>query len=566
MVSATDVSVVEVKADGTTLSSLWADALSLVLVEESVHLPSQATLHFNDPWFNLFDDRTLHVGTLLTVSFRHGGSAVKAFDGEITSVSMERGRGTLDELIVVAFDRGHRLHRQGHNRTFLKQTDSAIAQKIAGDHGLTAVVTATTEQHEYVVQHGQTDYEFLRERALRNGYQFWVSEKALNFKPRPAVGGTTSLRWGEDLTQLRVRISAVDHRDEVTVRGWGANSKEAITGKSTAAAAPVSYTTAPAKDQLRTDAQSFTAAKHATGHVPVDSANDAEALAKSLITRAVGSGVMLRGECIGNPNIGAGSEVTIAGAATSLNGTYLLTSVEHAFGADLPYRTRFTCSGADSIELAELLASSAASSATAGPVPGAQWGGLLAGVVTNVNDTEKLGRVKVKLPTLGDDVETRWARVVSPGGGPTRGLALLPEVNDEVVVGFEFGDMQRPVVLGGLWNSKDALPEAAAVADGKVKKRTWKSRLGHTIEMTDDDSAPTLIITHSGKSTKIELTKDALNITTDKALTVKGKDVTVQATGDLSLKGQKVEVNASAGMTLKAGADMTIKGTQIKLN
>ena len=197
---------------------------------------------------------------------------------------------------------------------------------------------------------------------------------------------------------------------------------------------------------------------------------------------------------------------------------------------------------------------------------GKELGGLLAGVVTNINDPEKLGRVKVKIPTLGDEVETRWARVASPGGGPSRGLELLPEVNDEVLVGFEFGDMQRPVVLGGLWNSKDALPEAAAVADGKVKKRTWKSRLGHTIEMTDDDSAPTLIITHSGKSTKIELTKDALNITTDKALTVKGKDVTVQATGDLTLKGQKVEVNASAGMTLKAGADMTIKGTQIKLN
>jgi len=564
VVSATDVSVVEVKANGTALAATWVDALSLVRVEESVHLPSQATLHFNDPWFNLFDMRTIHVGTPLTVSFRHGGSAILVFDGEVTSISMERGRGTLDELVVVAFDRGHRLHRQGHNRTFLKQTDSAIAQKIAGDHGLSAVVTATTEQHEYVVQHGQTDYEFLRSRALRNGYQFWVSEKQLHFKPRPLGSGSpVTVRWGEDLTQLRVRISAVDHRDEVTVRGWGAISKEAITSKATASAAPVSFTTASAKDQLRTDAQAFTAAKQATGHVPVDSANDAEALAKSMITRAVSSGILLRGECIGNPNIGAASEVTIAGAASSVNGTYLLTSVEHAFGAGIAYRTRFTCSGADSVELSELLAVNATA---AGPVPGSQWGGLLAGVVTNVNDPEKLGRVKVKIPTLGDEVETRWARVASPGGGPTRGLELLPEVNDEVLVGFEFGDMQRPVVLGGLWNSKDALPEAAAVADGKVKKRTWKSRLGHTVEMTDDDSAPTLIITHSGQSTKIELTKDALNITTDKALTVKGKDVTVQATGDLSLKGQKVEVNASAGMTLKAGADMTIKGTQIKLN
>ena len=126
--------------------------------------------------------------------------------------------------------------------------------------------------------------------------------------------------------------------------------------------------------------------------------------------------------------------------------------------------------------------------------------------------------------------------------------------------------MNRPVVLGGLWNSKDALPEAAAVADGKVKTRTWKSRLGHTVEMTDDDSAPTLIITHSGKSTKIELTKDALNITSDKPVTVKGKDVSLEATGDLTLKGQKVSLSSSSSVELKASADMTIKGAQIKLN
>jgi len=565
VVSATDIGIVEVKANGAVLPATWVDALALVRIEESVHLPSQCTLHFNDPWFNLFDDRKLHVGIALTVSFRHGGSAVKVFDGEVTTVSMERGRGTLDELVVVAYDRGHRLHRQGHARTFLKQTDSAIAQKIAGDHGLQAAVQATSQQHEYVVQHGQTDYEFLRERALRIGYQFWVSDKTLNFKPRPAVtgGSTPTLTWGTDLTQLRVRISAVDHVDEVTVRGWGAISKEAISGKSTAAAAPVSFTTASAKNTLRTDAQTFGASKQATGHVPVDTANDAEALAKSMITRAVGSGVLLHGECIGNPQIGAGGEVTIAGAATSVNGTYLLTSVEHAYGADLAYRTRFTCSGADPMELPDLLSASASS---AGPVPGSQWGGLLTGVVTNVNDPEKLGRVKVKLPTLGDDVETPWARIASPGAGPNRGMLWLPEVNDEVLVGFEFGEMQRPVVLGGLWNSKDALADPAAMADGQVKKRLWKSKAGHKIEMVDDDSAAALTITHSGGKTLIEMTKDALKITSDKPVTVKGKDISIEATGDLKLKGQKVDINSTASMTLKSGADVTIKGTPIKLN
>jgi uncharacterized protein involved in type VI secretion and phage assembly len=565
VVSTTDISVAEVKVAGAAITAQFADALALVVVEESVHLPSQATLHFNDPWFNLFDARTFKIGAAVSVGFRHGGSTVTVFDGEVTGVSLERGRGTADELLVTAMDKGHRLDRLGHTRTFLKQTDSAIAQKIAGDHSLTANVEATSEQHEYVVQHGQTDYDFLRERAARIGYQFWVSGTTLYFKPRPAnPGSATTLTWAENLTQLRVRMSAIDWVDQVTVRGWSASTKEAISGQATASAAPVSFTTAGVADHLKTDAATFGTATQYAGQVPVDSANDATALAKSMITRAVGSGIVLRGEAIGNPNIGAGREVTIAGAASSINGTYLLTSVEHEFGAGLPYRTRFTSSGADSLEIADLLGRDGEGGK--GPVPGAQWGGLLTGVVTNINDPDKLGRVKVKIPTLGDDVETAWARVASPGAGATRGLEILPEVNDEVLVGFEFGDMQRPVVLGGLWNSKDALPDAAAVADGKVKTRIWKSREGHKIEMTDDSSAPVLKITHSGGKAFVELTKDDVTVSSDKPVTVKGKDVTVEATGTLTLKGQSVSIKGSGGITVDGGSQVTVKGGTIKLN
>jgi uncharacterized protein involved in type VI secretion and phage assembly len=97
-------------------------------------------------------------------------------------------------------------------------------------------------------------------------------------------------------------------------------------------------------------------------------------------------------------------------------------------------------------------------------------GGLAVGVVTDNNDPLQQGRVRVKYPWLSDDDASYWARVVALGAGKERGLQLLPEVNDEVLVGFELGNMEYPYVLGGLWNALDTLPEPGAISGG-VQKR-----------------------------------------------------------------------------------------------
>jgi uncharacterized protein involved in type VI secretion and phage assembly len=526
-----------------------------------VDLPSQFTLHFYDPLVELFDARVFKVGVAITIGFRSGSSTVNVLEGEVTSVALEQGIGTRSEFVVGGFDKSHRLHRVASTRTFINQTSSAIATAVASTTGLTASVEATSEQHEYVVQTGQSDYAFLKALASRIGYHFWASGSNLNFKKRPAESGSPiTLTWQEDLMKVRVRASGLDRADEVTVRAWGATSKAAITGSS--ATDNVSYVTASVKTNLATDSASLGTAKRFATHVPVDTAGDATALANAIRVRHNAAGVILRGEAVGDPNLGAGREVTIAGVASDVDGTYLLTNVEHVYDAEQGYITRFTSGGADGVELPDLLISGSADGVTLGPA----WGGLVPGVVTNVNDPNTMGRVKVKIPTLGDTVESRWARVASPGGGPTRGLMLVPEVNDEVLVGFEFGDVNRPVILGGLWNGTDAVPDTAAAANGKVAKRIWKSRTGHKIVMDDDDSAPLITIEHKSGTTKLTLTKDGITVTSDKPVNVKGSDLTVEATGKLTLKGQSVEVKSTSSMTLQASADMTVKGSVIKLN
>ncbi len=81
--------------------------------------------------------------------------------------------------------------------------------------------------------------------------------------------------------------------------------------------------------------------------------------------------------------------------------------------------------------------------------------GVEVAIVTNVQDPQKLGRVKVCFPRLPGKPESDWVRVVQPAAGAGRGFYWLPEVSDEVLVAFERGEAHRPYVVGALWNGKD---------------------------------------------------------------------------------------------------------------
>lgn len=120
-----------------------------------------------------------------------------------------------------------------------------------------------------------------------------------------------------------------------------------------------------------------------------------------------------------------------------------------------------------------------------GGTPGFRVTGVVIGMVTNNKDPDGLGRVKVRFPWLSDSDESAWARIATPMAGSNRGFYFLPEIDDEVLVAFEHGDMHFPYVLGALWNGKDK----PAVSEDKrpgIQIRLIKSRSGHTIRLTDE--------------------------------------------------------------------------------
>lgn len=230
--------------------------------------------------------------------------------------------------------------------------------------------------------------------------------------------------------------------------------------------------------------------------------------------------------------------------------------------------------------------------------------GLTLAEVTNTEDPDNLGRVKVKM-LLRDSTEneTNWARVIVPFAGSTMGMYMIPNVGDVVVIAFLGGHIDKPLVLGGVW-SKTSKPPVDN-EKGKNNSKIIKTRSGHTITLCDeegkekievksskgaivtmDDKAETVEIKDSGGTNCIKMDSKggSVSITADKKLELKAGSttVTLDGTGNklemksntVEMKGMQVNVKgdttlkleSGATLEVKAGAVAQIKGATVTIN
>jgi len=136
--------------------------------------------------------------------------------------------------------------------------------------------------------------------------------------------------------------------------------------------------------------------------------------------------------------------------------------------------------------------------------------GVVVGIVTSIDDPDGQGRVRVKFPWLKDEQESHWARVMSFMAGKARGAVFRPELDDEVLVLFEHGDMRFPYVIGAVWNGQDEMPsERGADADNNI--RIIKSRSGHQIILDDTDGSEKVTIVDKAGN-HVEMSADGIVI------------------------------------------------------
>ncbi len=583
---------------GTEITEDLYNRLTSAIVEQSVHVPDVVTLRFSDPDFDTFDAGTFTIGDALVVSYSDGGALTPVTTAEITAISVEPARDGRHELVVFGLGKAHRLARGAKVRVFKDVTDSDIVGQIAGDYGLTADTDSTSTTYDWLVQ-DQNDFSFLTLRAHTIGFEWWVSDSTLHFKQKQEANGSSpALSWPDELFSFKVRFSAGESVQQVSIRGWDPITQQSFEGQSSVTASTDTLgTSAPAGTDADTAMQTFTSTR-LTAYAGVNDQTEAEALANAVASRSLADQVDARGVALGNPAIKAGTTVDLDGLGNKLSGSYLLTSVDHVYRAGERYFTRFRAGGREAASLVDLLGRK---NRAFQPELGTR---LMAGIVTANADTDHPNLVKVKIPALGDDIESAWARVVAPGAGKSRGVVLYPEVNDEVLVAFEDGNPRKPVVLGGLWSGSNQAPppltSADAVADQKVVTRGWYSSVGPKIEMSDGDSADkkSVAINLSDKKTKLYLGEDKVTLDMPTKLSITGKDdiaitadgkgvtinagtitikasqslsleapsVSIKGTTSVSVQGGTAELKADSAVTVQGGASAAVKGAIVQLN
>lgn len=565
-----------VTADGRPLPDDIRVLLVQSVVDDSRTVPDLFVLRFRDVENVVLEKSGIRIGTAITldVASNENRTPTPLLTGEVTALEKEHdSTGTF--TTVRGLDRSHRLTRGRRVVGFPEMTVSDVATKIARTAGLeVGQVDATTTVHEQLSQGNVSDWEFLRGLAADIGAQVAVQDGALEFRrPTPAgqapartgaVEDPLVLELGRNLLRLRAVVTSGEQVPEVEVRGWDVQGKRALVGTAQAATRSAEIGIAP-----RDLATGFAAPMLVAADTPYLSQGEVDAAASALAEQIAGGFAELEGVMRGNPAVRAGTAVNLAGAGKPFDGKYVVTASRHVFEPDTGYRTWLTVSGGQDRTLFGLVEPAGAGRGDAGRT------GLVIGQVSDNRDPEDLGRVRLTFPWLSDDFVSPWARTVQPGAGAGRGALVVPEVGDEVLVGFELGSFQRPYVLGGLYNGVDT-PDPGDVPlvdanSGAVDRRAFVSRTGHRIEMLETAGGAQGIVVRSGDgklALGLDQRKTEITLHSDGSVSIDADgDVTVASTtGTLRLEGQEVQVTGRTGVKVDGGAQCSIRAVKVEIN
>ncbi|HEX6022665.1 MAG TPA: VgrG-related protein [Solirubrobacter sp.] len=542
-----------VLVSGAQLDPKYREALVEVKVVDSLMLPDMAVVRIADPNGENVDSHPLQLGVDLEIkaSSADALSTQSIFKGQIASVEPEFSQAGCT-ITVRAYDRAHKLNRVRKTRTFQQMSASDMMKKVAADSGLQLQAEATQPVFEFFQQSNETDWDFAWKLALMHDYEVVVEDTKLHFrKANSAVGKPIELRWQANLLSFRPRMSGIQQVETVQVRGWDPKSKSNVNGS--ASGAQTSSEAGVSRAKVASDLGGGTTV--VTDRVAANT-GEANALAKSTLQRTAEAYYEADGVALGNPDIKAGCKVKVQGVGTKFSGTFVVTSSTHTNRGALGYQTSFQISGRSARTLLELIRQ---------PKERDWASSLVVGVVTNNNDPEQRARVRVKYPSLSDSEESAWAPVVTPSAGKERGMLMLPQPGEEVIVGFEHNDSRRPIVIGSVFNGKDTPgPDLIQNRDGSFamlsnekahmhakKDFEIKSDQNMVVEIKQDQKFKVDGNAEHNTTGNNKMKAQQFTVEAGASMTVKGVNVTVEASGPLTLKGATVDIQGSGPVNIK---------------
>ncbi|MBT2368677.1 VgrG-related protein [Streptomyces sp. ISL-10] len=593
--------VIETPAE---LPRTWAAQLVNCVVDENVGLPDAAVLTFRDPDHEFLQKTGITIGTPLKVSVVtvSGQARERLFSGEVTALELDRDR-TGSFTVVRAYSKAHRLQRGRKVVAYRNMTAAAIVRKVAAGAGLACgKVEAEPVTYQQLSQANVSDWDFLQFLAGESGAQVRVDDKGLlqftkprkaSGAPAPSTPATRSpmvLEYGRNLLALRASLSAADGAQQVEVRGWDvANKRPLVARKPSVNSETVVPGLSPAFA-----ARFGKSSKLTVTDTPYRTHAETKAVADATAAEVSAGFGELEALVEGNPKLRAGKPVALGNVGQAFSGKYTATAVQHVLEPHGGYRTTVWVSASPDRSLTGLVTGANA------PGRGPRMPGLAIGVVTDVREPGggESGGVRLKFPWLDDTYVTDWVRTVQWGGKGGGGV-FSPEVNDEVLVGFEQGLLDSPYVIGGLYNGVDKpSPHDVPLVDkttGKLNRRSLVSRSGHRVELLDarapgrsgvrltsaderlevflDNRRDRIELTvYAGKGRQRPLSSvllDKKGITLDAGrgdVSVSGRNVDIQGRVGVKIGGRTVSVNGSSNVTVDGGLLGVLKAKLIRIN
>lgn len=541
-----------------------------------------------DQSFQVSDAAYFKPGAAIKINAGYDASEATIFEGIVIRHGIKISSDNYSRLVVECRDKAVAMTVGRKNANYVDSKDSDIISKLIGNcAGLTADVSATTTQYKELVQYYCTDWDFMIARAEVNGMLVTVDAAKVNVKV-PAVSAAAVLKvtYGMDLMEFDADMDARTQFSNVQGVSWDL-AQQAI----------VQQQAKPQTLNAQGDLDSAALAKvlglsefRLQTPVPLDSASlkswvDGQQV-KSGLARIQGR-MKFQGSALALP----GTLIELAGVGKHFNGSVFVGAITHTV-ADGNWFTEaeFGLAPAWFAENRDLAAPPAS-----GLLPGVE--GLHIGVVKKLDaDPDGQYKIQVSVPVLQAETDGVWARLAKFYASDGIGAFFVPEIGDEVVLGYFNNDPSNPVILGSLYSSKRKAPYELT-ADNFKKAIVTKSKL--KLEFDDDKKVVTIItpgnnqivISDDGKSillqdqtnNKVKLSESGISLDSPKdiSITASGK-ISISATGNVEISAQadlkasaiNITHTANAGFTAKGNASAelsaagqtTIKGAMVAIN
>jgi Rhs element Vgr protein len=591
--SATDAVGLEISISGANLD----DSFQILHIETdiSVNRVGTARIHIalpkgagSDKTFTSSDLDKFAPGTDVDIKIGSLNNKTSVFKGLITSTGIRNLTGHLNELILKCSEKSILLTLNRNSNNFDKKKDSEVVSQLVSDCGLTADVTATTTENLQLVQFQSTNWDFIVSRADANGMLVYMDNEKVCFKS-PETTGDSALKidFESDVFNFDLQLEGRYQLKDMSTSSWdiAKQSMESATG-----------TEPSLPDQGNLDGKTmagkmgFPSAKRSAG-APLTKTEITD-WAKAQLLRSRYSAIQGNITFFGNNTPCVNTLIELTGFGSRFNNNGLITGVRHQVKDGL-WLTTVSLGLNPKWHFEQYPVSAPAAS---GLLPAVY--GLQTGTVLKVSDDpDGHTRVQVSVPAITTDGTGLWARMAGFYATSGKGALFLPEVNDEVVLGFMNDDPRYPVILGSLYSSKNAAPYTPETTN-KIKAIVTKSDI--RIEMNDEDKVVTVktpggnqfILSDKEKSVtlkdqngnKIEMSASGITIDSSKDIIIKsGTKISLEGTsgisakasgGDVGLEGLNINAKASVAFAaqgsataeLKSTGSTTVKGAVVMIN